>query len=55
VLVITLIAVQTVIVTQLGLRFGNRLSDRLRDGAERLAGLALAGLAVALLVEKLTS
>jgi putative Mn2+ efflux pump MntP len=55
VLVITLIAAQTVIVTQLGLRFGNRLSERLREGAERLAGLALAGLAVALLVEKLTS
>jgi putative Mn2+ efflux pump MntP len=55
VLVIALIAVQTVIVTQLGLRFGNRLGERLREGAERLAGLALTGLAVALLVEKLTS
>jgi putative Mn2+ efflux pump MntP len=54
-LVIGLIAIQTVIVTQLGLRFGDRLSEQLREGAERLAGLALAGLAVALLVEKLTS
>jgi putative Mn2+ efflux pump MntP len=55
VLVIALIAAQTVIVTKLGLRFGDRLGERLREGAELLAGLALAGLAVALLVEKLTS
>jgi putative Mn2+ efflux pump MntP len=54
-LVIALIAIQAVIVTQLGLRFGNRLSERLREAAERLAGLALAGLAIALLIEKLVS
>jgi putative Mn2+ efflux pump MntP len=54
-LVIALIAVQTITVTQLGLRFGNRLSERLREAAERIAGLALTGLAIALLIEKLTA
>jgi len=43
-LVIALIAAQTLIVTQLGLRLGGRLSERVREGAERLAGLALATL-----------
>jgi manganese efflux pump family protein len=52
-LVIALIALRAFIVTQLGLRLGNRLSERLREGAERLAGLALAVLAVVLLAEKL--
>lgn len=53
VLVVALIAAQAFAVTQLGLRLGGRLSDRLREGAERLAGLALTGLGVVLLVEKL--
>lgn len=52
-LTIGLIALQTFIVTQLGLRLGNRLSEQLREGAERLAGLALTGLAIVLLAEKL--
>ncbi len=52
-LIVALIALQTLIVTQLGLRLGNRLSETLRDGAERLAGAALTGLGVALLAEKL--
>jgi len=52
-LVIVLIAVQTFIVTQLGLRLGSRLSDRLREGAERLAGAALIGLGMVLLAERL--
>jgi putative Mn2+ efflux pump MntP len=52
-LVIALIAVQAFTVTQLGLRLGNRVSERLREGAERLAGLALTGLAITLLAEKL--
>jgi putative Mn2+ efflux pump MntP len=54
-LVIALIALQAVIVTQLGLRLGNRLGERLRDAAELLAGLALTALAVVLLAEKLLS
>lgn len=52
-LVIALIAVQTIAVTQLGLRLGSRLSEGLREGAERLAGAALTGLGVVLLAEKL--
>jgi manganese efflux pump family protein len=52
-LVIVLIALQAFIVTQLGLRVGSRLSDRLREGAERLAGVALTGLGIVLLAESL--
>jgi manganese efflux pump family protein len=52
-LVIVLIALQTFIVTQLGLRLGSRLSDRQREGAERLAGAALTGLGPVLLAGKL--
>jgi manganese efflux pump family protein len=52
-LVIVLIALQAFIVTQVGLRLGARFSVRLREGAERLAGVALTGLGIALLVEKL--
>lgn len=55
VLVIALIAVQTLVVTQVGLRLGNRISVQLREAAELLAGLALIGLALALLVERLLS
>jgi putative Mn2+ efflux pump MntP len=55
VLVIALIAAQTVIVTHAGLRLGGRLSERLREGAERLAGVGLAGLGLVLLAEKLLS
>lgn len=54
-LVIALIAAQTFVVTQMGLRLGNRISVRLREAAERLAGLALIGLGLALLVERLLS
>ena len=53
VLVVALIAIQALIVSQLGLRVGHRLSERLREGAERLAGLALALLGLVLLGEKL--
>jgi putative Mn2+ efflux pump MntP len=53
VLVIALVAVQTLIVTQLGLRLGNRLGERIREGAERLAGVALTTLGIILLAEKL--
>lgn len=52
-LVIVLIAIQTFVVTQLGLRLGHRLSESFREGAERLAGVALIALALVLLVQKL--
>ncbi len=52
-LVIALIAAQAFVVTQLGLRLGARLSERLREGAERLAGVALTVLGLVLLAEKL--
>lgn len=52
-LVIALIAVQTLIVTQLGLRLGARVSERFREGAERLAGLALTVLALVLLAVRI--
>jgi putative Mn2+ efflux pump MntP len=51
--VTVLVASQAFIVTQLGLRLGSRLSERTREDAERLAGVALTGLGVALLAEKL--
>jgi len=54
-LVIGLIALQAFVVTQLGLRLGSRLSARLREASERLAGVALAGLGIALLTAKLLS
>jgi len=52
-LVIILIALQAFVVAQLGLRLGSRLSERLREGAERLAGAALSALGMVLLAEKL--
>lgn len=52
-LVIAVIAAQAFLLAQLGLRLGRRLGARFREGAERLAGLALVGLAVALVIEKL--
>jgi putative Mn2+ efflux pump MntP len=54
-LVIALIAAQAFVVTQVGLRLGNRISVHLREAAELLAGLALTGLGIALLVERLLS
>lgn len=52
-LVIALIAAQALLVTQLGLRLGTRLKEAVREMAERLAGLALTGLGLVLLAEKL--
>jgi manganese efflux pump family protein len=54
-LVIALIAVQAFLLAQLGLRLGSRLSENFREGAERLAGLALTALGLVLLAEKLVS
>lgn len=53
VVVVIVIAVQAFVLTQLGLRLGASLSERAREGAERLAGVALTALGVALLAEKL--
>jgi putative Mn2+ efflux pump MntP len=50
-LVIALIAIQAFTLTQLGLRLGHRLGNRLREAAERLAGIALIALAVVLLAQ----
>jgi manganese efflux pump family protein len=55
IVLIVLIALQAFILTQLGLRLGNRLSERLREGAERVAGLALTALGLVLLGGKLLS
>ena len=53
-LIIVLIGVQTFVVTQLGLRLGRQVGERVREGAERVAGVALALLGLVLLAEKLT-
>jgi manganese efflux pump family protein len=51
--VIVAIAVQAAVAAQLGLRLGAQLSERSRELAEKLAGVALAGLGVYLLVSRL--
>lgn len=53
--VIIAIATQAFVLSQLGMRLGARLSERIREGAERVAGLALLGLGLSLLAAKLTS
>jgi putative Mn2+ efflux pump MntP len=53
--VILLIAAQAFIATQVGMRFGNRIGDRVREGAERLAGTALGALAIGLLLAQIVS
>ena len=52
-LILVLIGVQTLVVTQLGLQLGERIGERVREGAERVAGAALALLGLVLLAEKL--
>src|ERR1700736_3406749 len=54
-LVIALIGIQTLIVTQAGLRLGARVGDVVRERAEQLAGVVLAALGVVLLLERLRS
>lgn len=48
------IAVQAFLAVQLGLALGSRVGERLRENAERLAALALIGLGIFLLIERLT-
>lgn len=54
-LVIALIGAQALLLSQLGMRLGARLSSRVREYAERLAGAVLLVLGVGLLVQKLLS
>ncbi len=53
--VVGLIALQAILVTRLGLAVGHRFSERGRERAERLAGLALLALAAGLVAERLSS
>jgi manganese efflux pump family protein len=52
-LAVVLIGAQALLVAQLGLRLGAKLSETFRERAEQLAGVVLLALAVALGVEKL--
>src|SRR6202035_481621 len=47
-LILVLIGIQTFVVTQLGIRLGARIGERLREGAERLAGVVLIALGLVL-------
>ena len=51
--VITAIAVQALLASQLGLALGGRIGERWREAAERLAGGALAALGAFLVIDKL--
>lgn len=50
---VALIAVQAFVVSQIGFQIGRRIGERLREGAERLAGVVLIGLGVLLVIAKL--
>jgi putative Mn2+ efflux pump MntP len=49
---VILIAVQAFVVSQVGFALGNRISERVREGAERLAGVALIAIAGLLLLAR---
>jgi manganese efflux pump family protein len=51
--VIIAIAAQALIATQLGLWLGSRIAERFREATERLAGIVLIVLGIALVVEQL--
>jgi putative Mn2+ efflux pump MntP len=51
-LAVVLIGLQAFLLSQLGLRLGARISENAREDTERLAGIALIGLAVFLGVEQ---
>ena len=53
--VIIAIAVQTLVVAQLGMRLGARVGEELRENAERLAAIALVGLGVYVLLTRALS
>jgi manganese efflux pump family protein len=50
---VVLIAVQAFVVSQLGFALGGRLAERVRENAERLAGVVLIAVAAVLLASKL--
>jgi len=52
-LAVILIGVQAFVFAQIGLRLGSRLGETAREWAEKIAGLALIGLALLVLVETL--
>jgi len=52
-LVIALIGIQTLVVTQAGLRLGSRIGEAVRERAEQLAGVVLAALGLVLLGQRL--
>jgi putative Mn2+ efflux pump MntP len=54
VLAVIIIGAQAFLAAQIGLRLGARGGERLREGAERGAGLALLALGALLLVQQLT-
>jgi putative Mn2+ efflux pump MntP len=54
-LVIALIGIQTLVVTQAGLRLGSKIGEAVRERAEQVAGLVLAALGLVLLAERLLS
>jgi manganese efflux pump family protein len=54
-LVIVLIGIQTLTVTQAGLRLGSRIGEAVRERAEQLAGVVLAVLGVILLTQRILS
>ena len=49
------IGVQAFVVTQIGVRVGSRAGERMREAAEKLAGVALITLGVVLLVAQVTA
>ena len=51
--VVAVIAVQAFIAVQVGLALGSRIGERWREGAERLAAIALIGLGIYLAVDRL--
>jgi putative Mn2+ efflux pump MntP len=53
-LAVVLIAAQAFVAAQVGLRLGARIGGEAREWAERIAGIALVGLGVLVLVERLT-
>ena len=53
-LAVVVIGLQAFVLAQLGLRLGSHISENARENTERLAGVALIGLAVLLGAEKLT-